>query len=137
MKSISLKAALVSAFAATAFTLSVPAVADSSPEDVARFVTACDFNKDGMLARVEVMARAKAGLEKMADANGMVDSKKFMQFLLDLQKSDGGANNYMMPKADMMKKLETAFDKADSAKKGMLDKKQLQSFLAELTKSSG
>jgi hypothetical protein len=137
MKAITLKAALATSLAAAMFGLSVPAMADSSPEDVARFVSACDFNKDGMLSRVEVMNRAKAGLEKMADANGMVDSKKFMQFLLDLQKSDGGANSYMMAKADMMKKVETAFNKVDTAKKGMLDKNQLQSFLTELTKSSG
>jgi Ca2+-binding EF-hand superfamily protein len=137
MKAITLKAALASALAAAVFGVSVPALADSSPEDLARFVTVCDFNKDGMLSRVEVMERAKAGLEKMADAKGMVDSKKFTQFLLDLQKSDGGPNNYMMSKADMMKKIETAFTKADTAKKGMLDQKQLQVFLTELMKSAG
>jgi Ca2+-binding EF-hand superfamily protein len=137
MKTTTLKAALASTVAAALFALSVPAIADISPEDAARFITVFDVNKDGMISRVEVMTRAKAELDKMADAKGMVDSKKFMQFLLELQKSDGGPNNYMMSKADMMKKLETAFTKADAAKKGMLDQKQLQIFLAELMKSGG
>lgn len=137
MKNMSLKVALASAVAAALFSLSVPAIADISPEDAARFVTVCDINKDGMISRVEVMNRAKMGLEKMADAKGMVDSKAFMQFLLDLQKSDGGPNNYMMPKADMMKKVEAAFSKADTSNKGMLDKKQLQAFVAELMKGGG
>lgn len=138
MKSISLKAVLASAVAASLFSLSVPAIADDiSAEAAQRFVTVCDSNNDGMVSRAEVMARAKMGLDKMADAKGMVDSKAFMQFLLDLQKSDGGPNNYMMPKADMMKKIEAAFAKADPSNKGMLDKKQLMAFVAELMKGGG
>ena len=55
--------------------------------------------------------------------------------VLELQKSDGAPNTYMTSKADMMKKIETAFDKMDAAKKGMLNMKQAEAFLRELMKS--
>ena len=41
----------------------------------------------------------------------------------------------MVSKADMMKKIETAFDKLDAAKKGMLNKIQTEALLRELMKS--
>jgi Ca2+-binding EF-hand superfamily protein len=136
MKRNLLKATLFSIFAATAIGVSAPAFADTSPEDAARFVKICDSNKDGMVSKAEVMKRAEAEFAKMDKAKkGMVDSKQFMQFLLDLQKSDGGTSGYMASKADMMKKIETAFDNADTSKKGMLDRAQLQGFFAELMKS--
>lgn len=138
MKRNLLKATLFSIFAATAIGVSAPAFADVLPEDINRFVTMCDNNKDGMVSKAELMKRAEAAFTKADTAKkGMVDSKQFMQFLLDLQKSDGGSNAYMASKADMMKKVETAFASADTSKKGMLDRKQLQSFLAELMKSGG
>jgi Ca2+-binding EF-hand superfamily protein len=142
MKRNLLKATLFSIFAATAIGISAPVFADTSPEDAARFVKICDSNKDGMVSKAEVMKRAEAEFAKMDKAKkGMVDSKQFVQFLLDLQKSDGGTSGYdsttrpQASKADMMKKIETAFDNADTAKKGMLDRAQLQGFFAELMKS--
>jgi hypothetical protein len=137
MKRNTFKTTFFSLLAAAVVGVSAPVFADVSPEDAARFVTVCDVNKDGMVSKTEVMARAKAAFEKMDTAKkGMVDSKQFMQFLLDLQKSDGSAG-YMASKDDMMKKIEAAFDKMDSGKKGMLDGKQLQAFLTELMKSGG
>jgi Ca2+-binding EF-hand superfamily protein len=136
MKRNILKATLFSMFAAATFGLSAPVFADSLPGDATRFIQICDTNKDGMVSKAEVMKRAEAQFAKMDTAKkGMVDSKQFVQFLLDLQKSDGGTSGYMMPKADMMKKIEAAFDNADTGKKGMLDRSQLQAFFAELMKS--
>jgi hypothetical protein len=57
-----------------------------------------------------------------------------MEFLLELKKSDGAPSGYMVSKADMMKKIETAFDKLDAAKKGMLNMKQAEVLLRELMK---
>ena len=116
--------------------LSIPAFADVTQEDLERFVTKYDINKDGMISRVEVMKRAAEMFDKMdTGKKGMLDDKKAMAFLLELQKTDGATSGHMMSKADMMKKIETAFDKLDSAKKGMLDKKQTEALLRELMKS--
>jgi Ca2+-binding EF-hand superfamily protein len=135
MNRTKLSITIASAFFAAFLGASPLAFADTSPEDAARFVTVCDANKDGMVSKAELMARAKVGFEKMDTAKkGMVDSKQFMQFLLDLQKGDG-LPSYMASKEQMMKKIEAAFDKVDSGKKGMLDMKQLQAFLTELMKS--
>ena len=89
-----------------------------------------------MISRVEVMKRAAEMFDKMdTGKKGMLDDKKAMAFLLELQKTDGGTSGYMMSKADVMKKIETAFDKLDAAKKGMLDKTQAEALLRELMKS--
>ena len=127
---------LVGSIAISVMGLSIPAFADITQEDVERFVTRYDTNKDGMISRVEVMKRAAEMFDKMdTGKKGMLDDKKAMAFLLELQKTDGGTSGYMMPKADMMKKIETAFDKLDAAKKGMLDRKQTEALLRELMKS--
>ena len=42
---------------------------------------------------------------------------------------------FMVSKADMMKKIQTAFDKLDAEKKGMLNMKQSETLLRELMKS--
>lgn len=116
--------------------LSMSAFADVTQEDVERFVTRYDVNKDGMVSRVEVMKRAAEMFDKMdTSKKGMLESKKAMEFLLELQKGDGAPNTYMMSKAEMMKKIETAFDKMDAARKDMLDKKQVEGLLRELMKS--
>lgn len=125
-----------SVLAISMFGLSIPAFADISQEDINRFVTMYDINKDGMLSRVEMMKRAAEMLDKMdAGKKGMMDDKKAMAFLLELQKTDSYVAGSMMPKAEIMKKIETAFDKMDAAKKGMLDKKQVEALLKELMKS--
>jgi hypothetical protein len=137
MKQQFLKATLFSAVAAAMISISSPAFADATPEDVARFVTVCDISKDGTISRAEVMMRAGEAFSKIDTAQkGMVDSKQFMAFLLNLQKSDGGSG-YMTAKADMMKKLDVAFNNADTSKKGQLDAAQLRAFIAELMKSGG
>lgn len=129
--------AVLGSLAISMFAVSMPSLAQSfSPEDVTRFVTKYDTNKDGMVSRVEVMKMAAEMFDKMdTGKKGMLDEKKAMAFLLELQKSDGAPSGYMISKADMMKKIETAFDKLDTAKKGMLDKKQTEYLLRELMKS--
>lgn len=135
MKKSLMKLAL-SSVAVAMMGLSIPAFADVTQEDINRFVTMYDVNKDGMISRVEVTKRAAEMFDKMdTGKKGMLDDKKTMAFLLELQKSDGGSSGYMISKADMMKKIETAFDKMDAAKKGMLDKKQTEAFFRELMKS--
>jgi Ca2+-binding EF-hand superfamily protein len=112
-----------------------PVFADSSQEDIQRFVKMCDENKDGMVSKAELMKRAEAMLTKMpTDKAGMVDSKKAMAFIMELQKSDGGLG-YMTSKNDLMKKMEMMFDKYDESKAGMLNKKHFEAFLSELMKS--
>ena len=135
MKKSLMKVALASVAFAT-ISLSIPAFADVTQEDVNRFVTMYDVNKDGMISRVEVMKKAAEMFDKMdTGKKGMLDEKKAMAFLLELQKSDGGSSGYMISKADMMKKIEVMFDKMDTSKKGMLDKKQAEAFLRDLMKS--
>ena len=127
---------LMGSIAISMMGMSMPSFADVTQEDVERFVTKYDTNKDGMISRVEVMKRAAEMFDKMdAGKKGMLDDKKAMAFLLELQKSDGGTSGYMVSKADMMKKIETAFDKLDAAKKGMLNKVQTEALLRELMKS--
>ena len=124
---------------ASVMAISLPALADSV-EDANRFVKMCDTDKDGMVSKAEVMKRAADMMKKMeADKNGMVDAKKTIALILELQRGDvtPSARPVMMSKADMMKKLETAFDKVDAKKAGMLDKKQAEAFLRELMKSDG
>ena len=125
MKKSLMKVALASVAFAT-ISLSIPAFADVTQEDVNRFVTMYDVNKDGMISRVEVMKKAAEMFDKMdTGKKGMLDEKKAMAFLLELQKSDGAPSGYMISKADLMKKVEAMFDKMDTGKKGMLDKKQI------------
>ena len=127
---------LMGSIAISMMGMSMPSFADVTQEDVERFVTKYDTNKDGMISRVEVMKRAAEMFDKMdTGKKGMLDDKKAMAFLLELQKSDGGTSGYMVSKADMMKKIETAFDKLDAAKKGMLNKVQTEALLRELRKS--
>ena len=127
---------LMGSIAISMIGMSMPSFADVMQEDVERFVTKYDTNKDGMISRVEVMKRAAEMFDKMdTGKKGMLDDKKAMAFLLELQKSDGGTSGYMVSKADMMKKIETAFDKLDAAKKGMLNKVQTEALLRELMKS--
>ena len=127
---------LMGSIAISMMGMSMPSFADVTQEDVERFVTKYDTNKDGMISRVEVMKRAAEMFDKMdTSKKGMLDDKKAMAFLLELQKSDGGTSGYMVSKVDMMKKIETAFDKLDAAKKGMLNKIQTEALLRELRKS--
>jgi len=121
--------------AVSMMTLASPAFADTSPEDANRFVKMYDSNKDGMVSKAELMKRAEEMLAKMPkDKAGMMDDKKALAFLLELQKSDGGLGR-MMSKDDIMKKVGTAFDKMDTGKKGMINAKQAEQFLIELMKS--
>ena len=117
--------------------LSMPLLADDVTQaDVERFVTKYGVNKDGMLVRVEVMKRAGEMFDKMdTGKKGMLDDKKAMAFLLELQKGDGAPSGYMISKADMLKKIGAAFDKMDAEKKGMLNKQQSEALLRELMKS--
>lgn len=132
----SLLKVVIGSLAVSMFGLSMPSFADVTQEDVERFVTKYDINKDGMISRVEVMKRAAEMFDKMdTGKKGMLEEKKAMAFLLELQKSDGAPNTYMTSKADMMKKIEMAFDKMDTAKKGMLNMKQAEAFLREVMKS--
>jgi Ca2+-binding EF-hand superfamily protein len=126
------------AAATLALVVAAPAAfADGLPGDTSRYVTMFDINKDGMISRVEVMKMAIEKFEKMADKQGMVDSKRAAQFLLDLQKSDGALPAAPMFKDDMLKMIGAMFDKVDTSKKGMLDRKQFELFLKELMKSAG
>ena len=135
MKKALLKIAL-SSIAVSMMGLSIPAFADVTQADVERFVTKYDINKDGMLSRVEFMDQAAKMFDKMdTGKKGMLDDKKAMAFLLELQMGDGAPSGYMMSKAAMMKKIETAFDKMDADKKAMLNKKQAEALLRELMKS--
>lgn len=132
----SLLKVLMGSIAVSMMGLATPSFADVTQEDVERFVTKYDINKDGMISRVEVMKRAAEMFDKMdTGKKGMLEEKKAMAFLLELQKSDGAPNTYMTSKADMMKKIEMAFDKMDAAKKGMLNMKQAEAFLREVMKS--
>ena len=114
----------------------LPARADIiSVEDANRFVRNYDANKDGMVSKAELMKRADEMLRKMSTGkDGMMDDKKALAFLLELQKSDGGSG-YMMSRDDIMKKVDRMFDKADTSKKGMLNARQAEQFLIELMKS--
>ena len=132
----SLPRAVFSFIAACMIGLSMNVFADVTQEDAERFVTRYDVNKDGMVSRVEVMKRAAEMFDKMdTGKKGMLESKRAMEFLLELQKSDGAPSNNMMSKAEMMKKIETAFDKMDADRKGMLNMKQVEALLRELMKS--
>lgn len=132
----SLLKVVIGSLTVSMMSLSMPSFADVTQEDVERFVTRYDVNKDGMISRVEVMKRAAEMFDKMdTGKKGMLEEKKAMAFLLELQKSDGAPNTYMTSKADMMKKIEMAFDKMDTAKKGMLNMKQAEAFLREVMKS--
>lgn len=127
---------LMSSIAFSMLGLSLPALADVTQADVERFVTKYDTNKDGMLSRVEFMKRAGDMFDKMdTGKKGMLDDKKAMAFLLELQMGDGAPSGYMVSKADMMKKMQTAFDKLDAEKKGMLNMKQAETLLRELMRS--
>lgn len=127
---------MMSSIAVSMMGLAMPSFADVTQEDVERFVTKYDINKDGMISRVEVMKRAAEMFDKMdTGKKGMLEEKKAMAFLLELQKGDGAPSTYMISKADMMKKIEMAFDKMDAAKKGMLNMKQAEAFLREVMKS--
>ncbi len=128
---------LMGSIAVSILGLAMPSFADDMTQaDFDRFVTRYGVNKDGMLSRVEVMKRAGDMFDKMdTDKKGMLDDKKAMAFLLELQKGDGGPSGYMISKADMLKKIGTAFDKQDAEKKGMLSKKQSEALLRELMKS--
>lgn len=135
MKSSKFSRIVLASLAALMVAGAAPAFADSSQEDLLRFVKMFDTNKDGMVSKAEMMKRAEAMMAKMpADKDGMVDSKKALAFLMELQKSDGGLG-YMTSKNDFMKKMEMMFDKMDTSKAGMLNKKQLEAFLVELMKS--
>lgn len=127
---------MASAAAIAMFALPIPALAEATEAQIDRFVSMYDFNKDGKLSRAEIMARSSDMLDKMnKDKNGMVDDKKAMAFLLELQKGDGAPNSYMVSKADMLKKIGDMFDKLDTDKKGTLDRKQAEALLNELMKS--
>ena len=128
---------LIGTIAVSILGLAMPSFADDMTQaDFDRFVTRYGVNKDGMLSRVEVMKRAGDMFDKMdTGKKGMLDDKKAMAFLLELQKGDGEPNGYMISKADMLKKIGTAFDKQDAEKKGMLSKKQSEALLRELMKS--
>ena len=137
MKKANLSRLFLTAIAAAMVSIAAPAFADSSPEDISRFVQMCDTNKDGMVSKAELMKRAEAMLAKMpASKEGMVDSKKALAFIMELQKSDGGLG-YMTSKSDFMKKMDAAFDKYDTTKAGMLNKQQFEAFVKELSKISG
>ena len=126
---------IATAFVGAIVTTTSPVFADSSQEDLQRFVKMFDTNKDGMVSKAEMMKRTEAMMAKMpADKDGMVDSKKALAFLMELQKSDGGLG-YMTSKTDLMKKMEMMFEKYDESKAGMLNKKQFEAFLSELMKS--
>jgi Ca2+-binding EF-hand superfamily protein len=115
--------------------LSIPVFAEATEEDINRFVTNCDANKDGMISKTEVGKWATAKFDKMdTGKKGMMDDKQFMAFLVELQKTDGYTGQ-MMSKTDLMKKVDAMFDKFDTSKKGMLDRKQAAAFLNELMKS--
>lgn len=66
---------------------------------------------------------------------GLLNEKKSIAFLLELQRGDDGTSDYLTSKADIMKKVETAFDKHDDTKSGLLNMKQAEAFLRELMKS--
>ena len=137
MKKAYLNRVFLAAITAAMVGIAAPAFADSSQEDIQRFVQMCDENKDGMVSKAELMKRAEAMLAKMpANKDGMVDSKKALAFIMELQKSDGGLG-YMTSKIDFMKKMEAAFAKYDDTKAGMLNKKQFEAFVKELSKTSG
>ena len=127
---------VMGSLAVSMMSLSTLSFADVTQADVERFVTKYDVNKDGMISRVEVMKMAAQMFDKMdTGKKGMLEEKKAMAFLLELQKGDGAPSTFMISKADMMKKIETAFDKMDAAKKGMLNMKQAEAFIRELMKS--
>ena len=126
---------LLGSVAAAMMALSVPVFAEATEEDINRFVTNCDVNKDGMVSKVEVNKWATAKFDKMdTTKKGMMDDKQFMAFLVELQKTDGYTGQ-VMSKSDLMKKIDTMFDKFDTSKKGVLDRKQATAFLNELMKS--
>lgn len=133
-----MKIATRSLLAAALLAVSSLAFADLTPADLARNVTYYDVNKDGMISRTEWMKMAADRLTKMANKEGMVDSKKAMAFLLELKMGDfSNATGSMMSTDDVMKKVASMFDKMDSKKAGMLDKKQFEIFLNDLAKSAG
>ena len=135
MRKSTLKIVLGSLLATSLFAMAMPSFADVTEADINRFVVLCDSNKDGMVSKTEVMKRAGDMFDKMDTAKkGMLDDKKALAFLFELQKTDGTVGQ-MMSKADLMKKIETMFDKIDTSKKGMLDKKQAEAFLKALMSS--
>ena len=127
---------IVSAAAVAMIAMPIPALAEATEAQIDRFVSMYDFNKDGKISRAEIMKRSSDMLDKMnKDKNGMVDDKKAMAFLLELQMGDGAPSGYMASKSEMLKKIGDMFDKLDTTKKGVLDKKQAEALLNELMKS--
>ena len=133
----SLMQVLMGSIAVSMMAFSVAAFAEATEEDINRFVKNCDVDKDGMISKSELLKRATATFDKMdSGKKGMMDDMLFMNFLLELKKTDGyTSSGRMMSKADLMNKIETMFDKVDTGKKGMLNRKQAEHFLRELTKS--
>ncbi len=133
-----MKIATRSLLAAALLAVSSLAFADLTPADLARNVTFYDVNKDRMISRTEWMKMAVERLDKMANKEGMVDSRRAMQLLVLLQSGDfNNSTGSMMSKDDAMKKAAAMFDKMDTKKVGMLDQKQFEIFLKELAKSTG
>ena len=135
MNKRTLRLMLGSLIATSLFVMAMPSFAEASEEDINRFVTSCDTNKDGMISKAEVMKHAAGMFDKMdTGKKGMLDDKQAMFFLLELQKTDG-AFGQMTSKADFMKKIEGMFDKMDTGKKSMLDRKQAAAFFNALMTS--
>ena len=83
MKIKLLQSALMTLMCTTFVGVSNPVFADASPDDLARFVKMCDANSDGMVSKAEMMKRVDAAIKAMKmPAGAMIDSKKFMDFLL-------------------------------------------------------
>ena len=60
MNKSNLSRVLMAAIATAMVGIAAPAFADSSPEDIQRFVKMCDENKDGMISKAEIMKRAES-----------------------------------------------------------------------------
>ena len=100
----SLLKVLMGSIAVSMMGLAMPSFADKwTQEDVERFVTKYDVNKDGMISRVEVMKRAAEMFDKMdTGKKGMLEEKKAKAFLFELQMGDGTPSTYMISKAEMI-----------------------------------
>jgi hypothetical protein len=134
MKKSLLKAVIASiVISTTAWT--VQAVAEEiTPAHVERFADKCDVDQNGMISKAKVMKHVGNMLgefEKKSSGQQVgADDEKSRAFLHELQKTDGGFNDYALSTAEL-----STPNNAKTA--GMLSEKKSMAFLLELQRSDG
>jgi hypothetical protein len=86
-----------------------------------------------LVAAPALLAAEPGKMSKMDKMGGMEKMGNMDEFMKACDMDHDG----MMSKTEMMKHMETMFDKMDTRKTGKLDKKQTAELLKQLTQESG